>query len=104
MTDSDPAREDLIDSENARVASINLAPGEYTAWHHHSELVENIFCLLGPIEVETEAGRVRLQPGERLQLKPLQRHRLLNPGQGAGRYLLVQKGRYDFISDDPQAT
>lgn len=97
MVDS-AAREDLIALENARVASIELAPGEHTRWHHHSRLIENIFCLLGPIDVETDAGSQRLQTGERCQLNPLKRHRLINPNRHTSRYLLVQNGAYDFIT------
>ena len=103
MTDSS-AREDLIRNNDCRVASILLAPGECSRWHQHSRLTENIFCLIGLIDVETDSDTHRLHPGERCQLKPLQRHRLVNPGTRASRYLLVQSGSYDFITDASNAT
>ena len=80
--------EELLCTENARVASIDLAAGECSPWHYHSDLIENIFCLIGPIIVEREpaTGPLALQPGERYRLEPRHRHRLTNPADTPARY------------------
>lgn len=94
-------REDLIKLGTARVASIDLDPGEQSPWHLHSELVETVFCLQGAIEVQIEmpGTRTSLLPGERLVIAPLLKHRLVNRQSVVSTYLLVQSGRYDFIED-----
>lgn len=44
-------RLDLIDTDEARVARKVLAPNEISPQHFHSNLIENIVCLNGSIEV-----------------------------------------------------
>jgi quercetin dioxygenase-like cupin family protein len=95
-------REDLIMQTDARVAVIELASGKQSPWHHHSQLTETVFCLLGSIDVETAdpATAFELQIGERCQLAPFVVHRLVNHHRAPARYLLVQNGPYDFIDSD----
>ena len=93
-------REELITLNNARVASIELAIGEESQWHYHTELVENVVCLNGSIELQCSSPEllVRLNPGERKEIKPMRKHRLVNLGDTEATYLLVQSGNYDFVS------
>ncbi len=44
-------REDLIATQNARVAEIILQGHEQSPWHYHTQLTEFVFCLHGHIEV-----------------------------------------------------
>lgn len=97
------SREDLVITDNARVAEIALSSGEESPWHIHSEIVEYIFCLAGKIEVhclEPDAA-VELCPGEKMEIQPLRQHRISNYTDAESKYLLVQRGTYDFIHRDP---
>ncbi len=95
-------RKDLIKLNNARVASIDLAIGEESEWHHHTELIENVVCLKGVIELQCKNPEVFLQmkPGERKEIKPMRKHRLINLGDAEATYLLVQSGNYDFVQSN----
>lgn len=95
-------REDLILLDNAKVASIKLSSGEESPWHYHTEVVENIICLSGMInlQIRTPETDKNLKPGERYLIKPKQEHRLVNTGNNDATYLLVQSGSYDFIAGD----
>jgi quercetin dioxygenase-like cupin family protein len=92
-------RKDLIRTDLARVAIIDLSAGEESPWHFHSAVTENVVCLGGTIELQygEEGARVVLSPGERHEIPRGVRHNLVNPGDGPSAYLLVQEGRYDFV-------
>ena len=98
-----PYREDLILTGNTRVASIGLAAGESSPWHHHTRAREYLFCLHGSVEVRLTAPAQshRLQPGERCDIEPGRAHRVVNPGGGGAGYLLVQHGEYDYVRGEP---
>lgn len=96
------SREDLVLTDTVRVAEITLTCGEESPWHFHSEVVEHVFCLSGKIEVhclEPEAA-VELCPGQKVEVRPLRRHRIANYTDADSKYLLVQRGSYDFIHRD----
>jgi quercetin dioxygenase-like cupin family protein len=98
-------RDDLVRTDTVRVACIELAVGEESPWHRHTQVHETIFCLRGeigvrrapPLNVET------LLPGQRCDIGPGLPHALHNPGRDTACYLLIQSGRYDFIAVDPSA-
>jgi len=92
-------REDLIDTEQARVSAIVLQSHERAPWHQHAESVEHLFCLMGEIEVQLQAPEraVRLRPGERCTVDAQRFHRLVNPSANPAQYLLVQSGQDDFL-------
>ncbi len=91
--------ENLIQTADARVSAIVLQSREQAPWHHHTESVEHLFCLMGAVEVELQspAHRVRLQPGQRYTVLAQRVHRLINPSDNPAQYLLVQGGRHDVI-------
>ena len=95
-------REDLIALDNAKVASIELAIGEESPWHYHTEVIETVICLHGDISLQCRkpVENTLLKPGQRYKINPLHEHRLVNTGNGVATYLLVQSGRYDFIHSD----
>jgi quercetin dioxygenase-like cupin family protein len=95
-------RIDLIKEDNARVTCIDLGIGEESPWHFHTELVENVVCLSGHIDIQfnhTNAATT-LKPGERHEINAIQIHRLVNIGNCVATYLLVQSGKYDFVPID----
>jgi len=73
------SREDLVLTDNARVAEIALSSGEESPWHTHSELVEHVFCLSGKIEVQClePDAVVELCPGEKVGIQPLRQQLVL---------------------------
>jgi len=96
-------RENLILTESARVASIDLEPGEESPWHHHTEVTEHVICLAGSIALHfgNRGESVVLTPGERYAIAPGVVHTLVNAGREQSTYLLVQKGSYDFVPGNP---
>lgn len=96
------SREDLVLTDNARVAEITLASDEESPWHIHSEVVEHVFCLSGKIEVHClePSAAVELCAGEKIEIQPLRQHRVVNYDRSESKYLLVQRGAYDFIHRD----
>jgi quercetin dioxygenase-like cupin family protein len=85
--------------EGARVARITLEPGEVSPNHYHTEVVENIVCLVGEIEIKFDSGNKTevLVPGKLFEINPKQPHYLINPSSSISEYLLIQKGIYDFV-------
>jgi len=97
-------RKDLIRTDQARVAIIDLVPGEESPWHLHSAVTENVICLSGTVTLQygEEGACVVLSPGERHEIPREVRHNLVNPGDRQSTYLLVQEGQYDFVPGSPQ--
>lgn len=94
-------REDLVDTTQARVSAIVMQAHECAPWHHHTESVEHLFCLMGEVEVQLlEPERsMRLKPGERCTVDAQRLHRLVNPSVNPAQYLMVQSGEHDVIED-----
>ena len=93
-------RIDLIRTDEARVAMINLAPNEISPQHLHSEVVEYVVCLSGCIEVHEldEIARVtKLVPGQVHEIGSRVIHHLINGSATDSEYLLIQNGMYDFV-------
>lgn len=92
-------RIDLIKMEGARVARISLEPGEISSNHYHTEVIENIVCLAGKIEINFDSSNKKevLVPGNVLEIKPKEPHFLVNLSGSTSEYLLIQKGIYDFV-------
>jgi quercetin dioxygenase-like cupin family protein len=85
--------------EGARVARISLEPGEFSPNHYHTEVVENIVCLAGELEIKLDSSsKIEvLVPGNIFEIKPKEPHFLINLSGSTSEYLLVQKGIYDFV-------
>jgi quercetin dioxygenase-like cupin family protein len=98
-------RDDLIRTDTMRVASIELAAGEESPWHYHTQVHESVYCLRGEIGVRRAPplGAVTLMPGQRCDIEAGSLHALYNPGRSAAGYLLVQAGRYDFVAVESPA-
>ena len=96
-------REDIVFTDEARVSSIDLDCGEESPWHFHSEVIENIICLNGQIKVQhgKQGEFVVLSPGQRYEVPPKVVHNLVNLRDETSTYLLIQKGAYDFVPDNP---
>jgi len=93
----------IAQTRDLRVVEYVLQPREHLAWHHHSEITDQFYCLTGTIRVEVRAPMEAhlLGPGESCSVPPGTVHRPVNAGDRVSSYLLIQGvGRYDFIRAD----
>jgi quercetin dioxygenase-like cupin family protein len=94
-------KETIAQVPGLQAVRFTMAPGESTPWHYHSVITDQFFCLAGPMEVQLhDPGEVViLACGEQYAVAPNRVHRVVNPGSGVVRYLLLQGiGQYDFIA------
>lgn len=92
-------RQAIVETPDARVTLMTLAPGEATPWHTHSVVADTTFRLDGEVEVQARnpEAAFRLLPGEPCVMQPGRPHRVANAGDRPCRFLLVQGvGPYDF--------
>lgn len=81
------------------MARIALEPGEISKNHYHTEVVENIVCLRGELEIKfgsSDKAQV-LSPGNMFEISPNEAHYLINSSSSVSEYLLIQSGDYDFV-------
>lgn len=93
----------IFETMDTKVRIIELSANAKTAWHHHTEVIDNCFCLKGEIEVHLKSPDqvIRLKPGERCTIDTGNIHRVANGGNEMAKYLLVQGvGKYDFVEND----
>lgn len=93
----------ILDTENAKVRVIEINNNTISAWHHHSLITDDCFCLVGEIKVHTKNPykSVILQPGERHTINSGVIHCIENATSNTAKYLLVQgSGKYDFIASN----
>lgn len=89
----------IVKTNNVRVRVMTLSPRELAAWHYHTQVTDDIFCLDGKIMVRMQEPdeEIRLTPGQRVRVEPGRNHQLENLTDKAASYLLVQGiGKYDF--------
>ncbi|MBF0481319.1 MAG: cupin domain-containing protein [Desulfovibrionaceae bacterium] len=94
-------KETIAKVPGLQAVRFTMAPGESTPWHYHSQVTDHFFCLAGPLEVRLHdpGETVTLACGESFAVAPYRVHRVVNPGAGVARYLLLQGiGEYDFIA------
>ncbi|NVN99505.1 MAG: cupin domain-containing protein [Geobacteraceae bacterium] len=98
------ANKDIIRTDNVQVREMELATGEATGWHFHTQVNDYFVCLEGAVRVETKTpdNAFVLEPGQRFQVPTGQIHRVINQTCRAAKYLLVQGvGSYDFCPAEP---
>jgi quercetin dioxygenase-like cupin family protein len=86
-------------TDTLQVRIMNLSPREVAAWHYHTQVIDDIFCLTGMIAVRLRDPQqeVRLEPGRRYRIEKGRVHQLENLEDAQASYLLVQGiGQYDF--------
>lgn len=101
--DSMSNEEVVLQTDDVRVRIIELAPGETTALHRHSQITDHMFGLSGEILVRklNPDESCTLVAGDRCKVSPGRYHQVLNPQKGqTAKYLLIQGiGPYDFLTD-----
>lgn len=83
------------------VRELTVVAGEEVPWHRHSQVSDRCYGLEGVVLVEsvdTEDRRLRtlLRPGQACDIPAGTRHRLSCAEGNLARYLLVQRGPYNF--------
>ena len=97
------AREVVAAVKGLRISILTVGPGQCVPWHHHSEVTDTLFCIEGPMQVETRAPDERrtLAPGDTTAVTPGQPHRVSGVDSGRCKFLIIQGvGNYDYIPDD----
>ncbi len=93
-------KETILETDQARVTLMALAPGQAIPLHRHSQVTDTTFCLEGQAAVRfPDTGEsVALSVGQHASVTPGRLHEVANVGDGVCRLLLVQgPGQYDFL-------
>jgi quercetin dioxygenase-like cupin family protein len=101
FTTNDAARETVMEGADMRALILTLASGKSVRWHYHSTITDVMFCLEGPMVVETRAPETThlLHPGEHCVVPPNTAHRVHGLDDGPCRYLILQGvGQYDSVA------
>jgi quercetin dioxygenase-like cupin family protein len=92
--------ETVMEGADMQAKVYTLAAGQSVPWQYHSEIIDHIFCLVGPMVVETRAPRVvnELKSGDNCAVFPKTAHRVYGKDNGPCRYLILQGVEaYDFM-------
>ena len=90
----------LLAGNDASVRVVTLQAGEVSPWHYHTNLVSEHVVALDPgltLEQRRPDEMLELAPGAIVKVRCQAPHRLVNQGALSARYLLIQRGSYDFI-------
>jgi quercetin dioxygenase-like cupin family protein len=82
-----------------RMVVLTLGSGQEVPWHWHSNVIDHVICLEGPMVVETRAPRERfeLDAGERCNVPAKRAHRVSGKDGGPCKFAILQGiGTYDF--------
>ena len=100
-------REIIAKVKNLRASILTVGPGQSVPWHHHSEVTDTVFCIEGPMQVETRSPDEKriLAPGDMTAIAPGQPHRVSGVDGDRCKFLIIQGvGDYDYLPDtDDQA-
>ena len=96
------AREVVAKVKDLRVSILTVGPGQCVPWHHHSEVTDTLFCIEGPMQVETRLPDEEwiLTPGDMTAIAPGQPHRVSGVGGDRCKFLILQGvGDYDYVPE-----
>jgi quercetin dioxygenase-like cupin family protein len=83
-----------------RIAELTINPTQKVPWHCHSNVQDTFYVLEGQIRLflRNPKEEIRLAPGETYSVKPRRPHMVINGGETAGTFLVLQGiGEYDFV-------
>ena len=96
------AREVVAKVKDLRASILTVGPGQCVPWHHHSEVTDTVFCIEGPMLVETRSPDEEriLTPGDMTAISPRQPHRVSGVGGNRCKFLIIQGvGDYDYVPE-----
>jgi quercetin dioxygenase-like cupin family protein len=82
-----------------RLVVLTLAAGQEVPWHWHTHVSDTVFCMEGPMVIETRAPReaIELKPGETHVIPPRRAHRVTGKDNGPCKFgVFLGVGQYDF--------
>ena len=101
-------REIIAKVKNLRASILTVGPGQSVPWHHHSEVTDTVFCIEGPMQVETRSPDEKriLAPGDMTAITPGQPHQVSGVDGDRCKFLIIQGvGNYDYVPEtDGQAS
>ena len=83
-----------------RIAELTINPAQKVPWHYHSNVQDTFYVLEGQIRLflRDPKEEVRLAPGETYSVRPQRPHLVINGGETAATFLVLQGiGEYDFV-------
>ena len=83
-----------------RIAELTINPTQRVPWHCHSNVQDTFYVLKGQIRLFLRDPKevVRLAPGETYAVRPQRPHLVINGGESAATFLVLQGiGEYDFV-------
>ncbi len=89
----------IAETPELRMVVLTLAQGQEVPWHWHTNVTDRVFCMAGPMVVETRAPRevFELKPGETSVVPAKRAHRVSGKNGGPCKFALLQGiGAYDF--------
>ena len=95
-------REIIAKVENLRASILTVGLGQSVPWHHHSEVTDTVFCIEGPMQVETRSPDEKriLAPGDMTAITPGQPHRVSGVDGDRCKFLIIQGvGDYDYVPE-----
>ncbi len=95
-------REIIAKVKNLRASVLTVGPGQSVPWHHHSEITDTVFCIEGPMQVETRSPDEKriLAPGDMTAINPGQHHRVSGVDGDRCKFLIIQGvGDYDYVPE-----
>lgn len=104
MTEAEPRyavedREIVAATPDLRMVVLTLGRGQEVPWHWHSQVIDHVICLEGPMVVETRAPResFELEAGGRCTVPARRAHRVSGKDGGPCKFAILQGiGSYDF--------
>jgi quercetin dioxygenase-like cupin family protein len=83
-----------------RIAELTINATQRVPWHCHSNVQDTFYVLEGQIRLflRDPKEEVRLAPGETYAVRPQRPHLVINGGESAATFLVLQGiGEYDFV-------
>ena len=83
-----------------RIAELTINPTQKVPWHCHSNVQDTFYVLEGQIRLflRDPKEEIRLAPGETYSVQPRRAHMVVNGGETAATFLVLQGiGEYDFV-------
>jgi mannose-6-phosphate isomerase-like protein (cupin superfamily) len=90
-----------LERSGFRIAELTINPAQKVPWHYHSNVKDTFYVLEGQIRLflRDPKEEIYLAPSETYSVKPRRPHMVINGGETAATFLILQGiGEYDFVS------
>src|SRR5690606_23706057 len=90
-----------VDYPGLRITELQIASGQSTPWHHHTEVQDTIYVVQGRVEIllNDPEESVILNVDDSYAIKAGRRHLVRNIASTSTTYLVIQgRGKIDFLT------